>query len=73
MRAIASLLALAAVALPLAAHAGETPSPKTAKVFFVNLKNGAKVTSPVKVVMGVKGMEIVPPAPTSPMPGISIS
>ena len=43
MRAIASLLALAAIAFPLAAHAGDTPSPKTAKAFFVNLKNGDQV------------------------------
>ena len=30
------------------------------EVFFVNLKDGDQVTSPVKVEMGVKGMEIEP-------------
>lgn len=32
------------------------------KVFFANLKDGDKVTSPVKVEMGVEGMEIEPAA-----------
>ena len=32
--------------------------PADAKVFFVNLKDGQTVTSPVKVEMGVKGMAV---------------
>lgn len=34
--------------------------PADAKVFFVNLEEGQKVSSPVHVVMGVSGMEIHP-------------
>lgn len=33
------------------------------KVFFVNLKDGDKVKSPVKVEMGVEGMEVEPAGP----------
>jgi len=50
-----SLAALSGVAL-----AGETPSPPGAKVYFVNLKNGATVSSPVKVVFGLSGMGVAP-------------
>jgi len=32
--------------------------PKDAKVFFVSPKDGAKLKSPVKVVMGIEGMKI---------------
>ena len=32
--------------------------PDSAKVFFVNLKNGQKIKSPYKVEMGVKGMAV---------------
>jgi Domain of unknown function (DUF4399) len=38
--------------------AQQTPSTPGAKVFFVNLKNGATVTSPFKVEFGIKGMTI---------------
>jgi len=34
--------------------------PADAKVFFVEPKDGAVITGPVKVVMGVKGIEIAP-------------
>jgi hypothetical protein len=34
--------------------------PADAKVFFVEPANGAVVTGPVKVVMGIKGVEIAP-------------
>jgi Domain of unknown function (DUF4399) len=42
------------------ARAGETPSAPGAKVFFVDLKNGDAVTSPLKVMFGLSGMEIAP-------------
>ncbi len=57
--AIRAVLALA-LTFPTVVFAGETPSAPGAKVFFVNLKDGDIVTSPVKVVFGVEGMEIVP-------------
>ena len=42
------------------ALAGETPSPAGAKVYFVNLVDGAKVTSPVLVQFGLSGMGVAP-------------
>lgn len=63
------LLFLALLALPLvscgdsttppAASKG-TPSPAGAKVFFIEPKDGAEVTSPVTVKFGIEGMEVVP-------------
>ncbi|MEM8686246.1 MAG: DUF4399 domain-containing protein [Pseudomonadota bacterium] len=49
---------VAAVASP--ALAGETPSPEGAKLYFVNLKDGDKVSSPVKVIFGLSGMGVAP-------------
>jgi hypothetical protein len=40
--------------------AGETPSGKDAKVYFIHLQDGAEVTSPVKVQFGLSGMGIAP-------------
>ena len=42
------------------AVAGETPAPAGAEVYFVNLEDGAVVTSPVKVVFGLSGMGVAP-------------
>lgn len=43
------------------ANASEVPPvPADAKVFFKNLEDGQTVTSPVKVIMGAKGMKVVP-------------
>lgn len=36
------------------------PAPEGASVYFINLKDGAKVSSPVLVQMGLKGMGIAP-------------
>ncbi|NVK14805.1 MAG: DUF4399 domain-containing protein [Rhodobacteraceae bacterium] len=57
------LLAAAAAALCLAAPLGaqeRTPSHPDAKVYFVNLKDGDTVTSPVTVVFGLSGMGVAP-------------
>ena len=37
-----------------------TPSPQGARVYFVNLEDGATVTSPVKVIFGLSGMGVAP-------------
>lgn len=37
-----------------------TPSPKGAKVYFVNIKNGDTVTSPFLVQFGLSGMGVAP-------------
>ncbi len=55
----ASLLALFVPAAALA-EAVTTPSAKDAKVFIIEPKDGAAVTSPVTVKFGIAGMEIAP-------------
>ncbi len=42
------------------AHAGETPAPDGAGVYFINLKDGDTVKAPVKVVFGLAGMGVAP-------------
>lgn len=42
------------------AAAQETPSAEGAQVYFVNLTDGATVTSPFKVVFGLSGMGVAP-------------
>jgi hypothetical protein len=58
-RPIAPLACLAALALFTSAVARE-PSPAGAEVYIVSPKDGAKVTSPVTVVFGLKGMGVAP-------------
>ncbi len=55
LTAAAAVLALAAPAL-----AGETPAPQGAKVYFINLKDGDTVNSPVHVQFGLAGMGVAP-------------
>lgn len=43
--------------------------PSDAKVFFVEPKNGAVISGPVKVVMGAKGIEIAPAGTETPHTG----
>ncbi len=43
--------------------------PAGAKVFFVEPKNGAEISGPVKVVMGVQGIEIAPAGTDKPHTG----
>ncbi|MBC7131806.1 MAG: DUF4399 domain-containing protein [Roseovarius sp.] len=52
---LAAMLAIGAPAL-----AQETPAPEGAEVYFVNLEDGARVTSPVTVVFGLRGMGVAP-------------
>ena len=42
------------------ALSGESPSAPDASVYFVNLEDGATVSSPVKVVFGLAGMGVAP-------------
>jgi hypothetical protein len=51
------------------AVAGETPSPPGARVFFVNLRNGDVVTSPVLIEFGLEGMSIAPAGENRPNTG----
>lgn len=56
-----SLVAAAAfMTACLPAVAGETPAPEGAKVYFINLKDGDTVKSPVLVQFGLAGMGVAP-------------
>jgi Domain of unknown function (DUF4399) len=50
-------LALTGLTSPISA---QTASPAGAQVYFVNIQDGATVTSPVKIVMGLTGMGVAP-------------
>jgi hypothetical protein len=58
MRSVLAAVALSLLAAP--ALAGETPAPPGAEVYFIAPQDGATVTSPVKVVFGLKGMGVAP-------------
>ncbi len=51
---------IGASAFATAGIAGDTPSTPGAKVYFVNLKDGATVSGPVKVIFGLSGMGVAP-------------
>lgn len=53
------LAALALLSLAGAAQA-QSPAPAGAKVFFIEPKDGAEISGPVSVKMGLSGMEISP-------------
>jgi hypothetical protein len=55
-----SLLTIALFSTIAMAQAGETPAPANAKVYFINLKDGDTVTSPVTIRFGLSGMGIAP-------------
>ena len=52
--------AFIAIGLSTLAIAQETPSPAGSKVYFINLKDGDTVSSPVVVKFGLVGMGIAP-------------
>lgn len=54
--------ALVALTLPMAALAdsARAPSPSGAKVFIIEPKDGATVSSPVTIKFGIEGMEVAP-------------
>jgi hypothetical protein len=65
--AIALLAALAVAGM--SAASAQTPSPVGAKVYIINLKDGAKVTSPFLVQFGLSGMGIAPAGVEKPNTG----
>jgi Domain of unknown function (DUF4399) len=62
--AVAMLLSTATLA-----GAGETPAPPDAKVYFINIKDGDTVTSPVTIRFGLSGMGIAPAGTEAPNTG----
>ncbi len=63
------LLAIALFSTIAVAQAGETPAPADAKVYFINLKDGDTVTSPVTIRFGLSGMGIAPAGTQVPNTG----
>lgn len=57
MKRIAFLVAALSAGM---AFAGGTPSPEGAKVYFINLEDGASVSGPVMIQMGLSGMGVAP-------------
>jgi hypothetical protein len=51
------------------AIAGETPAPVDAKVYFIDLKDGDTVTSPVTIRFGLSGMGVAPAGTEAPNTG----
>lgn len=51
------------------AYAGETPSPAGAKAYFIDLKDGDSVTSPVAMRFGLSGMKIASAGDHTPNTG----
>jgi hypothetical protein len=54
------IVAALILAAPLALAQERTPSPPGAEVYIISPKDGARVTSPVLVQFGLKGMGIAP-------------
>ena len=62
-------LLAALVAMGTSPVAAQTPSPPGAKVYFINLKDGAEVTSPFLVQFGLSGMGVAPAGVEKPNTG----
>src|ERR1700722_1851143 len=62
-------LLAAFVAMGTSLVAAQTPSPAGAKVYIINLKDGAEVTSPFLVQFGLSGMGVAPAGVEKPNTG----
>lgn len=58
-----------AAAAPAAEALKSSPAPAGAKVFFVDLKDGAEVTSPVTIKFGAEGIDVAPAGEDKPNSG----
>ena len=63
------LMLVACAAMSLSPAAAQTPSPAGAKAYFINLKDGAEVTSPFLVQFGLSGMGVAPAGVEKPNTG----
>ena len=66
---IARALVVAFAVAALAPASAQTPSPAGAKVYFINLKDGAEVDSPFLVQFGLSGMGVAPAGVEKPNTG----
>jgi hypothetical protein len=67
--ALLGVFAAASVTPALTSALAQTPSPAGAKVYIINLKDGAEVTSPFLVQFGLSGMGIAPAGVDKPNTG----
>ncbi|CAL74803.1 conserved hypothetical protein; putative signal peptide [Bradyrhizobium sp. ORS 278] len=67
--AIALTLSAATFATTSVVMAGETPAPDNAKAYFINLKDGDTVSSPVLIRFGLSGMGVAPSGTEAPNTG----
>jgi hypothetical protein len=63
------LLAAAALCVAAGLAAAQTASPAGARVYFINLKNGQHVKSPVLIQFGLSGMGVAPAGSQNPNTG----
>jgi len=66
---MARALVVAFAVAALAPAAAQTPAPAGAKVYFINLKDGAEVESPFLVQFGLSGMGVAPAGVEKPNTG----
>src|SRR5260370_35009053 len=66
---IARALVVAFAVAALTPASAQTPSPEGAKVYFINLKDGAEVDSPFLVQFGLSGMGVAPAGVEKPNTG----
>src|SRR5664279_4593675 len=66
---IARALVVALAFAALAPASAQTPSPAGAKVYIINLKDGAEVDSPFLVQFGLSGMGVAPAGVEKPNTG----
>ena len=69
MTILRTLLALMAVCALAGSAAAQTVSPAGAKVYIINLKDGARVKSPFLVQFGLTGMGVAPAGVEKPNTG----
>ena len=67
--AIVAALAVLLLSAAALADSGRTPSPPGAKVFIIEPKDGATVSSPVTVKFGIEGMDVAPAGTDKPNSG----
>jgi hypothetical protein len=63
------ILLAAFAAVGVSPASAQTPSPAGAKVYIINLKDGAEVTSPFLVQFGLSGMGVAPAGVEKPNTG----
>ncbi len=69
MRYVFGLIGLFLAGLAALSASAQTTSPAGARVYFINLKDGDTVSSPVKIQFGLSGMGVAPAGVDKPNTG----